>query len=149
MSLSRTSVDLIDVYRRANESRLDAPAFTFLSTREDPYTYGELFSRSAEIADRLVSLDLPRDVPFGILVQTQEDQVLHYLAALTAGLVPAILTPPNPKLNAAYYAETMAGVMAKCPFSAVVTDLEIELPRATLSPYELAPTNSEAWLPKD
>jgi len=146
--LSRTSVDLIDVYRRTNEARLDAPAFTFLSTREDPYTYGELFSRSAEIADRLVSLDLPRDVPFGILVQTQEGQVLHYLAALTAGLVPAILTPPNPKLNAAYYAETMAGVMAKCPFSAVVTDLEIELPRATLSPYELAPTNSEAWSPK-
>jgi fatty-acyl-CoA synthase len=143
--LKSEAANLIDVYRRRNEHRLDSPAFTFVSGRQEPYTYGELFSRTRELAERLLTLDLPRDIPFGILLQKQEDQVLHYLAALTAGLVPAILTPPNPKLNAAYYAETMAGVLAKCPFGAVVTDLELALPVPTLSPDRLERTNGEAW----
>jgi fatty-acyl-CoA synthase len=144
--LSREPSSLIDVYRRRNEHRLDSAAFTFASGRPEPYTYGELFSRSMEMAERLASLDLRRDIPFGILLQKQEDQVLHYLAALAAGVAPAILTPPNPKLNAGYYAETMAGVMAKCPFGAVVTDLDIALPVPTLKPYVFDRSNDEAWI---
>jgi acyl-CoA synthetase (AMP-forming)/AMP-acid ligase II len=49
--------------------------------------------------------------------------VLHYLAALALGLTPAILTPPNRKLNREYYAETMRAVANYCRFSAVVTDV--------------------------
>ena len=90
--------ELINVYRRQNKHRPDAPAFTFISSRAEPYTYRELFERTDETPNAWSRLNLPR-VPIGILLQRQEDQVLHYLGALAAGIVSAILTPPNPKLK--------------------------------------------------
>ena len=127
--------------REAAEQRPDAPALTFVGARPEPYTYGELFARANEIAERMASLGLGRDAPLGVLLGRQEDQALHYLGALAAGLVPAILTPPNPKLNREYYGETMAGVMAKTRFAAVVSDIDLDLPAPLLEPYELRRTN--------
>jgi acyl-CoA synthetase (AMP-forming)/AMP-acid ligase II len=68
----------------------------------------------------------------GILSHSQEVQVLHYLAALAAQLTPAILTPPNRKLNKQYYLETMTRVVARCHFAAIVTDVEGFTPAARL-----------------
>jgi fatty-acyl-CoA synthase len=129
---------LLDALRAAAGRRPDAPAFTFVGGRPEPYSYGELFARAEALASRLHERELRTDAPLGLLLRRQEDQVLHYVAALVAGLVPAILTPPNPKLNREYYVETMAGVLARSRFSAVVTDVEgLELPTSTLRPYQL------------
>lgn len=132
---------LVDVLRKAAEQRPDAAAFTFLGGRPEPYTYGELFARADELADRLSTLDLAHDAPLGLLLQRQEDQVLHYLGALAAGLVPAILTPPNPKLNREYYSQTMAEVIAKSRFAAVISDTDLDLPTALFEPHELRRRN--------
>lgn len=128
---------LLDAFRAAAEQRPDALAFTFIGGRHEPYSYRELFASAEELAARLTTRQLRADAPLGLLLRRQEDQVLHYLAALVAGLVPAILTPPNLKLNRDYYAETMAGVLARSRFSAVVTDVEgLELPAETLTPHD-------------
>ena len=97
-----------------------------------------------ELAGRLAACGLSAGAPLGVLLRTQEDQVLHYLAALAAGLTPAILTPPNPKLNREYYTDTMARVLARSRFSAVITDvagLRLEIP--TLVPYDLTSIGAE------
>jgi fatty-acyl-CoA synthase len=128
---------LFEVLEGAAEQRLREPAFTFLdsSLRPSVYTYEALFDRAAELGARLESVGVDDTAPFGILLRSQEDQTLHYLAALHAGLLPAILTPPNRKLNQAYYAETMAAVLERCDFSALVTDLDLgELGTPTLRP---------------
>jgi acyl-CoA synthetase (AMP-forming)/AMP-acid ligase II len=129
---------LYEVLERAAEQRPRAPAFTFLDSRLRPsaYTYQDLFERVAEVGQRLAKADIDDTAPLGILVRSQEDQTLHYLAALRAGLLPAILTPPNRKLNRAYYVETMAAVLARCRFSALVTDVDLhEVTTPTLRPF--------------
>ena len=99
--------------------------FTFLDadSNESVYTHERLHEEAADIAARIVDLNLNPDFPLGILFQSQESQVLHYLAALSLGLRPAILTPPNRKLNRAYYLETMSTILSLCRFSDVLTDL--------------------------
>lgn len=135
--------ELFETFRSAANDRPGAPAFTFVGGREEPYSYGELLVRADELAGRLAARRLGADAPVGLLLRTQEDQVLHYLAALAAGLVPAILTPPNPKLNRDYYAATMAGVLARSRFAAVITDLEgVELPCATYRSHDVEPIGS-------
>jgi fatty-acyl-CoA synthase len=125
-------------FRQVAERRPTSPAMTFLTdsgrtTRT--YSFEELFSRVDELAERLRKLDLGRANPLGILVPTQEGQVLHYLAALDAGTVPAILTPPNRKLNRSYYQETMAEVLRRCGFEAVVLGTEdFDIPTRALAP---------------
>jgi len=128
---------LLDAFRAAAEQQPDALAFTFVGGRHDSYSYEELFAFADKLAQQLGLHELSTDAPLGILLRKQEDQVLHYLAALIAGLVPAILTPPNPKLNREYYTETMERVLARSRFAAVVTDVDgLELPTASLAPYD-------------
>lgn len=115
-----------------------APAITFVrSGSEDvTYSYEQLFERVEQLGTRLASRYDNRSAPLGLLLGSQEDQVLHYLAGLDAGVVPAILTPPNRKLNRAYYLETMTAVLRNCRFGAVVTDVEdVELPTRGLTPH--------------
>ena len=115
---------LLDAFRASGRAAAGRDGVHVRRRRPEPYTLRRLFA-SADAARRAArSHGLSSNAPLGILLRRQEDQVLHYLAALVAGLVPAILTPPNPKLNRAYYAETMAGVLARSRFAAVITDVE-------------------------
>lgn len=122
------------------------PALTFLGVEDRPdvtYTYERLFACAEELGERLAAHGLGRDGPVGLLLRTQEEQTLHYLAGLHAGVVPAILTPPNRKLSRDYYRETMTAVLRKCRFSAVVTDVEgIDLPTRGLAPRTFEPLPS-------
>jgi fatty-acyl-CoA synthase len=124
----------------------DAPAMTFVQDAgraSTTYTYEQLFERATELGSRLGTLGLSGSAPVGVLVQSQEEQVLHYLAALEAGVVPAILTPPNRKLNRDYYQATMSAVLQRCGFEAVVLGIEgVDAPSRALSPItfeELSP----------
>jgi fatty-acyl-CoA synthase len=126
-------------YRDTADRHPDAPAMTFIeeggrSSRS--YTFGELFETVEELGRRLRARELGRSAPVGVLLASQHDQVLHYLAALEAGTVPAILTPPNRKLNREYYLETMSTVLRRCGFGAVVVDIDgIDLPSRGLAPF--------------
>ena len=124
---------------RATADRVPAaPALTFLDARDGAattYTYAALYERVATLGDRLAGRGIGAAAPFGVLLRSQEQQVLHYLAALHAGLVPAILTPPNRKLHPEYYQRTMAAVLRRCAFGAVVTDVPgLEIPMPSLAP---------------
>jgi fatty-acyl-CoA synthase len=126
-------------YRETAERHPDAPAMTFVeqagrSSRS--YTFAELYERVEELGRRLRELEIGRSAPLGILVASQHDQVLHYLAAQDAGTVPAILTPPNRKLNREYYLETMSAVLRRCGFGAVVLDVDgVDLSSRGLTPF--------------
>lgn len=139
--MTRRTSRLLRHLRAVAERHADAPAMTFLRSDRPPaaYTYGQLFARAEEIAGRLAGLDVIRTGPLGLLLSTQEDQVLHYLAALAAGAVPAVLTPPNRKLDRRYYLDTMSAVLDRSQFAAVVSDVDgLQLQRPTLSPHTLA-----------
>jgi fatty-acyl-CoA synthase len=120
------------------KQRPGEPALTFVDAQLRPHTYsrGELLAIAEDIADRITEAGLARRAPLGILLGSQAEQVVHYLGALLAGVVPAVLTPPNRKLNRTYYAETMAAVLERSGFSAVVTDLDVG-PQPTLAPRTL------------
>jgi fatty-acyl-CoA synthase len=126
-------------YRDTAAERPGAPAMTFLhdAGRESvTYSYAQLFDRVDELSAALRTHRLGRTAPVGLLLQSHEDQVLHYLAALDAGTVPAILTPPNRKLNREYYQETMGAVLRRCGFEAVVIGIDgVELPTRGLAPF--------------
>ena len=102
-----------------------AVIFTFLDAglHESVYTQERLHNEAERIARRIASLNPNPDFPIGILFHSQQSQVLNYVAALSLGLRPAILTPPNRKLNKAYYLETMSAIMGLCRFSEVLTDV--------------------------
>lgn len=102
-------------------------ALTFVESRGAEavsYTYDSLFERVEQLAARLATRYEDPTAPLGLLLASQEDQVLHYLAALSIGSVPAILTPPNRKLNRDYYAQTMSAVLRRSQFGALVTDVD-------------------------
>lgn len=110
--------------RTAGEQFSTRPALTFVDSDGESRTYSfdESYTAAEELSARLPS-DIPAG-PVGILVDRQDDQVLHFLALLCAGRVPAILTPPNRKLDARYYAETNRAVLARVGFAAIITELE-------------------------
>jgi fatty-acyl-CoA synthase len=131
---------LFETLQAQAERRGQAPAVTVLNHRLEPTTW--TFSRLSEAVTRLAReferSRLPPHSLVGILSPAQDVQVLHYLAALAAGLVPAILTPPNRKLNLSYYRETTARVLAQCPFAAIVTDVDgLAMTARRLAPFAL------------
>ena len=131
----------------AARNSADRAAITFLDDQLAPrtYTFGELIAAATQIADRLASTGVDRSLPLGILLRTHEEQVLHYLGALFAGAVPAILAPPNRKLNREYYTETMAAVLEQSGFSAVITDLdEIAAGYPSMTPWSLQQRDGQA-----
>jgi fatty-acyl-CoA synthase len=139
---------------QAGQMSRDRPIFTFVRHGHAPkvYTPQALFETSKSIADRMVEQGLDRrHAPLGLLLRTQEDQTLHYLAALSIGAVPAILTPPNPKLNPGYYASTMSEVLRRSGFAALVSDVDLienhEL--RVFQPWSLSPrsTKTESMAP--
>jgi fatty-acyl-CoA synthase len=99
--------------------------FRFLDAglNESAWTHERLHVEIESVAAAISSLRPDAHFPVAILFQSQESQVLHYLATLSLGLRPAILTPPNRKLNRAYYLETMASILSSCRFSAVLSDV--------------------------
>ena len=116
------------------------PCLTFLNNDLEPtsYTFGQLARKTTELGQVMARLPLYRSRPIGILLQRQEAQVLHFLAALAAGLTPVILTPPNRKLDKDYYLETTRGVLDQCQFSALITDVAgIDLTGSLLEPFTL------------
>jgi fatty-acyl-CoA synthase len=119
-----------------------AVIFTFLDAglHESLYTQERLHDEASRLAAQIASFDPNPDYPIGILFHSQESQVLNYVAALSLGLRPAILTPPNRKLNRAYYLETMKAIMGLCRFSRVLTDVpEIGAPGTEVFSSPLLP----------
>ena len=116
------------------------PALTFAESGDAKavsYTYESLFERVEQLGTRLATRYENRTAPLGLLLASQEDQVLHYLAALSIGALPAILTPPNRKLNRDYYAQTMGGVLRRCRFGALVTDVdELDFEDLQMTPHD-------------
>src|SRR5207302_1650941 len=77
----------------------------------------------AAVGQALAAPGLGPDNPLGILVDSQEAQVLHCLAALSLGLTPAILAPPNARMDRRYYLENTRSLLDQVGFPAVVTDV--------------------------
>lgn len=142
--MKRVPGQLFQVFRQKAGECPDRMAFTFLQTGREPvsYTFSQLFARVDQIGAHLARMPFDDAAPLGLLLRTQEMQVLHYLAALSLGSIPAILTPPNRKLNKKYYAETMAAVLERIHFGAVVTDVEgLPLRTPALAPLTFEPLN--------
>jgi fatty-acyl-CoA synthase len=143
--VSRTAGRLMARIRQGADRYADAPALTFLDSHLTPTTYTsrQLMDAADAVAARLERSAIDRSSPLGILLRSQEAQVLHYLGALAAGVVPAILTPPNRKVHREYYAQTMSAVLARSAFTAVITDLEdIAAGYPALAPHTLAATGA-------
>ncbi|MDD2898968.1 MAG: AMP-binding protein [Desulfuromonadaceae bacterium] len=124
MSSTDSQSSLIDLFSTIAENHPDCPAFTFLdcNLNASSYTYRQLWKAVKEVAGRITRLGFIKKTPIGILLQSQESQVIHYLAVISAGLVPAILTPPNRKLKPEIFKKTIASLVECCCFSAIISD---------------------------
>ncbi len=116
----------------------DFAVLTFLDAKLRPTTctYRQLIDEAVALG-RTLSRQMPSSpAPVGILLRSQRAQVLHYLAVISLGRVPAILTPPNRKLNLQYYLENINATLATCGFAALITDLAgIDAAVTVLEPY--------------
>ncbi len=142
--------NLFDAFCSVAERYPDAPAFTFLdadlNARE--YSYQQLWDTFAGVAERLRQLDLKEKTPVGILLQSQENQIIHYLAVLSVGLIPAILTPPNRKLRREIFEETIKCLVENCRFSAIITDTnDLTVDATLLEPVTLKLLHCSQRLP--
>ena len=140
MSISTSPPTLFSTFCATADLHPDAPAFTFLDADLNArvYSYRELLDASADIAGRLTRIGLKKNTPLGILLQSQEHQIIHYLAAMSAGLIPAILTPPNRKLRRDIFEETIRSLVENCRFSAIITDVDnLDIDATLLEPTTL------------
>ncbi|MEI6213405.1 MAG: AMP-binding protein [Desulfuromonadales bacterium] len=131
---------IFEMFSTVMEQHADSPAFTFLDDKLQArdYSFRILQEASAAGAEKLRRYGFPDNSPVGILVQSQESQVVHYLAVLEAGLVPAILTPPNRKLRVEIFEETIIALVEQCQFSAIITDMaELNADVRLLEPWTL------------
>lgn len=140
MNRPDSQTTLFEAFNSIAERHPSDLAFTFLdcdlNARE--YSYRQLWNEAADVAGRLKQLDFNEKTPIGILVQSQESQVIHYLAALSAGLIPAILTPPNRKLRPEIFEETIKCLVESCRFSAIITDtIDLNVDVTLLEPAAL------------
>lgn len=127
-------------YEQIAERFPNDTAFIFLDNelREERYSYARLMQESRELAERITAILPCPGVPLGILLPSQEQQAVHYLAALAAGAVPAILTPPNRKLRRDIFDATIRALTDCCHFSWIITDLEeLEIKTGLLEPLTL------------
>ena len=129
-----SQANLMEVFCTSGERYPDDLAFTFLdcelNARE--YSYKQLWAAVTNVAGRLKQLGFTNKTPIGILLHSQESQVIHYLAALSVGLIPAILTPSNRKLRPEIFEETIKSLVECCRFSAIITDTDVLTVDATL-----------------
>lgn len=123
--MSRTPT-LFSAFQATAECYPGEPAFTFLDSDLNAriFSYQQLWDAASDVATRLKQLDFEEKTPVGILLQSQENQVIHYLGILSAGLIPAILTPPNRKLRPEVFEETITCLVESCRFSAIITDAD-------------------------
>lgn len=122
--MTTSSRELFELLRVGATGREQALAMSFV--RPDGavrgYSYGELFDTAEQFGARL-----PASLgggPIGILVDSQEQQVLHYLAVLAAGRIPAILSVANRKMDPDYHARTMNSMLRHIRFDALISDID-------------------------
>lgn len=125
MSRPDSSTTLLEAFHAAIECNPADTAFTFLDSdlNARTFSYQQLWDAASAVAERLKQLDFEEKTPVGILLQSQEIQVIHYLGILSAGLIPAILTPSNRKLRPEIFEETIKCLVESCRFSAIITDI--------------------------
>ena len=132
--------NLFEVFGAVVKHHPNDPSFSFLDAELNAreYSYQELWDAAANIADRLRLHNYMAATSIGILLQSQESQVIHYLAAISAGLIPAILTPPNHKLHNNIFEETLKCLVENCRFSAIITDIkDLDVDATLLEPDTL------------
>jgi fatty-acyl-CoA synthase len=120
----------LDRVLRSGGADPGAPALTFVrSGVATTWRRRELFDAvdgiAAGIRSAWTSLGRAPDQRLvAVLTSSQEEQALHVLGVLAAGLVPAVLTPPHRKLDREWWARGMAHTLAQVGPSLVLTDLD-------------------------
>jgi fatty-acyl-CoA synthase len=138
---------LFDLLRGGGDPAGPAFAFAGPGEAESRHDRGPLFAAAERLGERVdAALDgAPRDAVVAILAARQEDQVLHHLAVLAAGRVPALLAPPNRKLDRDYFLETTARVLERVRPALLLTDAAGALTAlGDRPPCPIAPLGGEA-----
>lgn len=124
MSAPRELFDLL----LADDTADDSVSFIFIDAQSNERIYSRRQLRTA-VLELSEQLDNGSGLA-AVLTTSQEQQVLHYLALLAAGYTPALLTPPNRKLDPAWYFKSMVGVLSTIAPTVVITDIADEILRA-------------------
>lgn len=91
------------------------------------WSFAALAAEAERLAAAIAEVSAARRVRgrgvVAVLSASQEAQCLHYLAALAAGLTPAILTPPTRKQDPDWYLANMQKVLEQIAPELVLTDM--------------------------
>jgi acyl-CoA synthetase (AMP-forming)/AMP-acid ligase II len=92
--------------------------------REERVTYRTLVERGSQLAGAVAALGArPGDVVIVVLPHSA-DLFCAFFGAILGGQVPAILSVPSFKLDAAYYRREIEGLLTRIEAAALVTDAE-------------------------
>lgn len=110
------------------------PALTFVDGESrQTWTRAETRDAAKELGRRIADVCPDRDGMVAVLTASQPMQVFHFLATLSSGRVPAVLTPPTPRLERVGYINGLRRVLEQSRPSVVVTDLADNLSEAQTS----------------
>jgi acyl-CoA synthetase (AMP-forming)/AMP-acid ligase II len=112
--------------------RIDGPSLTErAASAVRRWTRAELDAHVDDLAGRLRSAWTELHTTnrlVGIWTPGSAAQALHVWAALRAGLCPAVLTPPTPRMDPGFYERTARPTVRALGAAMVVSDLGIEVP---------------------
>jgi acyl-CoA synthetase (AMP-forming)/AMP-acid ligase II len=115
-------VPLFEILRAAGSNGHPSARIHFVRRAANAsYTAKELFGCATTIAAESGFSELPAGTSVGILCRSQQQQVLLYLACLSAGLSPAILTPFHARLSRGVYDESLSAVLRGSVLSVLVS----------------------------
>lgn len=115
---------LYERYRSTCVLESDDPVgMTFITSGgEVDYSWSALFAAADEFAQKLEVDESYSGQLVAILATDQEKQVIGVIAALNAGMVPAVLTPPSRKVQPDHFIRHLRGVLTSSRPRLVVTD---------------------------
>jgi len=96
----------------------------FPGDREARVTYGTLVERGSQLAAAAAALGTRRGDVVIVVLPHSADLFCAFFGAIIGGQVPAILSVPSFKLDAAYYRREIEGLLGRIEATVLVTDAE-------------------------
>ena len=129
MTEGRSGVDILwERWVRNAEKHPDRDAIIHWIAGEPPFrwTFSELVSAAANIAEQLLEHGIKKGEVCAIILRHNRQLYPHYLAVSCLGAIPAILAYPNPRLHPEKFRQGIEGMANRSGLDWVLTERDLQ-----------------------